>query len=76
MGRETAQGERSRFTFKVSGMSCAHCERRVEAAVKGIEGIESAMADARLGELRVVCAQQLEYEPLFSVIDERLRSAG
>lgn len=32
-------------TFTVNGMKCEHCEARVENALKGINGVNSAKAD-------------------------------
>lgn len=48
------QQKRLRMELKISGMSCAHCERKVEAAALALEGVESAMADAGKGKLSLV----------------------
>ena len=39
--------------FKVEGMTCGGCERRVIANVGAIEGVLAVEADAELGEVRV-----------------------
>lgn len=33
-------------TISVRGMTCEHCEQRVEDALEALDGIESATADA------------------------------
>lgn len=42
-----------KFVVKVQGMSCSHCERRVEAAVTGVAGVLKAKASAKKGEVIV-----------------------
>ncbi len=37
--------------IKVDGMSCEHCEHRVEKAVLAVAGVTSAKADAAAGTL-------------------------
>ena len=37
--------------LKVDGMSCEHCENRVEKAVLAVAGVISAKADAAAGTL-------------------------
>jgi len=39
--------------FKVNGMGCAHCEKRVEAALKALEGVDRAQASAQEQCVRV-----------------------
>jgi sulfite exporter TauE/SafE/copper chaperone CopZ len=48
-----AEGQQKRLglELKISGMSCAHCERTVEAAALALEGVETALADAGKGTL-------------------------
>lgn len=41
-------------TYRVQGMTCAHCERAVVQAVDALAGVESAAADHVPGELWVV----------------------
>ncbi len=51
-----AEGQQKRLglELKISGMSCAHCERKVEAAALAIDGVETALADAGKGRLSLV----------------------
>lgn len=40
--------------LSVAGMTCAGCERRVEAALGRLDGVRLARADHERGEVRVV----------------------
>lgn len=40
-------------TLSVTGMSCAHCESRVNAALEAMEGVKSAKATAKKNEVTV-----------------------
>lgn len=40
-------------TLSVSGMTCGHCEQKVEDALSGVEGVTSASADRELGTATV-----------------------
>ena len=35
--------------FKVSGMSCHHCQQKVEKALRGVAGVYSAIVDLQDG---------------------------
>jgi len=39
--------------FKVSGMSCHHCQQKVEKALKGVAGVYSAVVDLQDGVAEV-----------------------
>jgi copper chaperone CopZ len=39
--------------LRVSGMSCAHCQAKVEAALKRTAGVYSAVVDLQSGEAEV-----------------------
>lgn len=41
-------------TIKVDGMSCAHCEKRVEDALKNTGKVDSVKADAKTGEVKFI----------------------
>lgn len=57
--------ETEQIIIKVKGMTCGHCEARVEKAVKKIPGVRNAKADRNAEILSVECephvvtAQQL-----------------
>jgi copper ion binding protein len=42
-----------RISLKVAGMSCAHCENRVSAAIKKLPGVEEASASAKEAKVDV-----------------------
>ncbi|HKE88873.1 MAG TPA: heavy metal-associated domain-containing protein [Gemmatimonadales bacterium] len=39
--------------FKVSGMTCHHCQQKVEKALKGVRGVYSAIVDLQDGVAEV-----------------------
>lgn len=39
--------------FKVSGMSCHHCQHKVEKALKGVAGVYTAVVDLQDGVAEV-----------------------
>lgn len=40
--------------FRVSGMSCSACERRIERALARVEGVLRSAADHQAAQVRVV----------------------
>ena len=57
--------------FKVEGMHCEHCKRRVEEAVNDIRGV-AGIVNLKKGELTVSYEQDIED----SVIIEKLEKRG
>lgn len=47
--------ETEQFVIKVKGMTCGHCEARIEKAVKKITGVRNAKADRHAEKLSVEC---------------------
>jgi copper chaperone CopZ len=39
--------------LRVTGMTCGHCQSKVEKALKGTAGVYSAIVDLQLGEAQV-----------------------
>jgi copper chaperone CopZ len=39
--------------FKVTGMTCGHCQQTVEKALKGVDGVYTAVVDLQEGEAEV-----------------------
>jgi copper chaperone len=39
--------------LKVTGMTCGHCQKTVEQALKGVNGVYSAVVDLQDGEAEV-----------------------
>lgn len=40
----------SQITLKVAGMTCGHCKKHVEEALRGVNGVENAQVDLDKGE--------------------------
>ncbi len=40
--------------FKVTGMTCGHCQKAVEAAIGQVDGVQSVRVDLKAGEAKVI----------------------
>ncbi|MDV9177489.1 heavy-metal-associated domain-containing protein [Streptomyces sp. W16] len=56
--------------YKVSGMSCGHCEGSVSGEISGLPGVSSVKAVASTGEVTVVSAAPLDAEAVRAAVDE------
>lgn len=56
--------------YKVSGMSCGHCEGSVSSELSEIAGVSSVKAVASTGEVTVVSDAALDEEFVRAAIDE------
>ncbi|MFD3731179.1 heavy-metal-associated domain-containing protein [Streptomyces sp. NPDC058632] len=56
--------------YKVSGMSCGHCEGAVSGEISEIPGVASVKAVAATGEVTVVSAAPLDEEAVRAAVDE------
>jgi len=56
--------------YKVTGMSCGHCETAVRGEVSKISGVESIAVDARTGVLVVVSAAAVADADVLAAVDE------
>ncbi|MET8721010.1 MULTISPECIES: heavy-metal-associated domain-containing protein [Streptomyces] len=56
--------------YKVTGMSCGHCEGSVSAEVSQIPGVTSVKAVASSGEVTVVSEAPLDDEAVRAAVDE------
>ncbi|WP_327403954.1 heavy-metal-associated domain-containing protein [Streptomyces sp. NBC_01288] len=56
--------------YKVSGMSCGHCEGSVSGEISGLPGVTSVKAVASTGEVTVVSAAPLDDETVRAAVDE------
>ncbi|MEU1201047.1 heavy-metal-associated domain-containing protein [Streptomyces sp. NPDC005813] len=56
--------------YKVSGMSCGHCEGSVGGEISGIAGVTSVKAVASTGEVTVVSAAPLAEADVRAAVDE------
>lgn len=57
-------------TYRVSGMSCGHCEGAVTAEVKALPGVTEVRAAADSGLVTVVSEQPLSDDAVRAAIDE------
>ncbi|QOV38217.1 heavy-metal-associated domain-containing protein [Streptomyces ferrugineus] len=56
--------------YKVSGMSCGHCEGAVSGEISEIPGVSSVKAVAPTGEVTVVSAAPLDEAAVRAAVDE------
>ncbi|MDQ0581137.1 heavy-metal-associated domain-containing protein [Streptomyces rishiriensis] len=56
--------------YKVSGMSCGHCEGAVSGELSELAGVTSVKAVASTGEVTVVSTAVLDTEAVRSAVDE------
>ncbi|MEU6510785.1 MULTISPECIES: heavy-metal-associated domain-containing protein [unclassified Streptomyces] len=56
--------------YKVTGMSCGHCEGAVSGEVSQIPGVTSVKAVASSGEVTVVSGAPLDDEAVRAAVDE------
>ncbi|MEU5096333.1 heavy-metal-associated domain-containing protein [Streptomyces sp. NPDC020996] len=56
--------------YKVSGMSCGHCEGSVSGEISEIPGVSSVKAVASTGEVTVVSAAPLDEAAVRAAVDE------
>ncbi|MEN3583866.1 MULTISPECIES: heavy-metal-associated domain-containing protein [unclassified Streptomyces] len=56
--------------YRVSGMTCAHCEGAVSEEIAGISGVDSVRAAASSGEVTVVSAAPLDREAVRAAVEE------
>ncbi|MFF7162808.1 heavy-metal-associated domain-containing protein [Streptomyces sp. NPDC008086] len=56
--------------YKVSGMSCGHCEGAVSGELSELPGVSSVKAVASTGEVTVVSAAALDEEAVRAAVDD------
>ncbi|EFL41285.1 heavy metal-associated domain-containing protein [Streptomyces griseoflavus Tu4000] len=56
--------------YKVSGMTCGHCEGAVSGEISQLAGVSSVQAVASSGEVTVVSAAPLDEEAVRAAVDE------
>jgi len=56
--------------YKVSGMSCGHCEGSVSGEISELPGVSSVKAVASTGEVTVVSAAPLDDAAVRAAVDE------
>ncbi|KOT94370.1 MULTISPECIES: heavy-metal-associated domain-containing protein [Streptomyces] len=66
---DTTQGSVT-TVYKVSGMSCGHCEGAVSGEISEIPGVASVQAVAATGEVTVVSGAALDDAAVRAAVDE------
>ncbi len=57
-------------TMKISGMSCMHCQMRVEKALKALEGVQNVTVDFRLGQATFEASASVDELTLKNAVKE------
>jgi copper chaperone CopZ len=56
--------------YKVSGMTCGHCEGAVSQEISALDGVTSVTAVAKTGEVTVISTTPLDEAAVRSAVDE------
>ncbi|KES08179.1 copper-binding protein [Streptomyces toyocaensis] len=56
--------------FKVSGMTCGHCEGAVSQEISALDGVTAVTAVAGTGEVTVTSAAPLDEDAVRAAVDE------
>lgn len=56
--------------YRVSGMTCGHCEQAVTAEVNQIRGVEGVEVSAASGKLVVTSSALLDDDQVLAAVDE------
>lgn len=56
--------------YRVSGMSCGHCEAAVQTEVAQIPGVQDVTVSAATGRLVVTSAQPIDADAVLGAVDE------
>jgi copper chaperone CopZ len=59
-------------TIQISGMSCMHCQMRVEKALKAVEGVKSASVDFKTG----IATVEVDIAVNDNVLKNAIKEAG
>ena len=62
--------------YKVTGMSCGHCEASVRGEVSKLAGVEDVQVSAAAGTLKIVSSAEIADEAVFAAVDEAGYSAA
>ncbi|MEU3343662.1 heavy-metal-associated domain-containing protein [Streptomyces sp. NPDC006700] len=70
MTTQTGTSDTVTTVYKVSGMSCGHCEGSVSSEISDLPGVSSVKAVASTGEVTVVSASPLDEQAVRAAVDE------
>ena len=57
-------------TFRVTGMTCGHCQRAVTEEISQIAGIQGVTVDLATGTVTVTAAQPVDRADVARAVDE------
>ena len=67
---DDVQGTGVTTVYKVSGMTCGHCEDAVSKEISALDGVTSVQAVAKIGEVTITSAAPLDEEAVRAAVDE------
>lgn len=56
--------------YRVTGMSCGHCEAAVQAEVSRVPGVHGVDVSARTGRLVVMSSAPVDEQAILDAVDE------
>lgn len=63
-------GNKITKTIFIEGMSCGHCSKRVEEALKAVKGVKSVSVSLEEKNAKVVLKNDISNETLKSAVEE------
>ncbi|MEU0117890.1 heavy-metal-associated domain-containing protein [Streptomyces bobili] len=65
-----SQGGAVTTVYRVSGMTCGHCEGAVSQEISALDGVTAVTAVAKTGEVTVTSTAPLDEEAVRAAVDE------
>ncbi|MFF8195276.1 heavy-metal-associated domain-containing protein [Streptomyces bobili] len=65
-----SQGGAVTTVYRVSGMTCGHCEGAVSQEISALDGVTAVTAVAKTGEVTVTSTAPLDEETVRAAVDE------
>ncbi|TJZ55903.1 heavy-metal-associated domain-containing protein [Streptomyces piniterrae] len=69
-GEAEVQAGEVTTTYRVTGMTCGHCEKAVSSEISEIAGVSSVQATAATGLVTVTSTAPLDDEAVRAAVDE------
>lgn len=63
-------GNKITKTIFIDGMSCGHCSKRVEEALKSVKGVKNVMISLEEKKAEVVLKTDVDYEILKAAVED------
>ncbi len=58
------------INIKVSGMSCSHCARRIEEAIRGVSGVKEVKVELESGRVWVGASDGVKKEDVVRAVEQ------